>query len=307
MIRHVAQLVAVIFFVLAGVAGAQVAPIALDDAQAVSKTGRILRSSQPSEETLEKLDAARAAYDAGPDDADNIIWYGRRSAYAGEYQKSIAIFTEGIEKHPGDPRMYRHRGHRYITVRDFRAAIADLRYASKLIEGEDNEIEADGLPNAQNIPVSTLHGNIWYHLGLAYYLTQDWDNAYRAFQNGFDISRNDDNIVSTTHWRYMILRRMGKADAATAALDVISSDMNVIENMSYHRLCLFYRGELSLEQIRQSISANSSGAAVAYGVANWHYYNGREDNAAELLNDLLATENWPAFGFIAAEADIAAR
>jgi hypothetical protein len=43
---------------------------------------------------------------------------------------------------------YRHRGHRYITLRCFDAAIADLEQASKLIKGKPGEIEPDGLPNA---------------------------------------------------------------------------------------------------------------------------------------------------------------
>ena len=63
--------------------------------------------------------------------------------------------------------MYRHRGHRYVSIREFDRAIADLEYAATLIEGTEDEIEPDGMPNAMNIPVSSLHSNIWYHLGLA--------------------------------------------------------------------------------------------------------------------------------------------
>ena len=50
-------------------------------------------------------------------DVDNIIWYGRRTAYLGDYREAIRIFSEGIEKHSKDARMYRHRGHRYISIR----------------------------------------------------------------------------------------------------------------------------------------------------------------------------------------------
>ena len=35
------------------------------------------------------------------------------------------------------------------------------------------------------------------------------------------------------------------AEAATA-LDEISADMNIIENMSYHELCLLYKGEMEI-------------------------------------------------------------
>jgi len=216
----------------------------------VSLSGEPLHVPEPGQGAIERLETAKADYDSDPDKANNIIWYGRRTAYTGDYRGAIEIFSEGIEKFPDDARMYRHRGHRYISIREFDRAVADLEAAAKLIEGTDNEIEPDGLPNALNIPVSSLHGNIWYHLGLAYYLKHDWDNAYRAYKAGFDAGRNDDNRVSTTHWLYSILRRKGDPDAARV-LDAISADMNIIENFSYHNLCLFYKGEMTLEELTE--------------------------------------------------------
>jgi tetratricopeptide (TPR) repeat protein len=135
-----------------------------EGAQAITLSGKPLYPTTPDQETLEQLADARKNYEANPDDADNIIWYGRRTAYAGDFRGAIEIYSEGIEKFPDDDRMYRHRGHRYISIREFDRAIADLEQAAKLIGGRQNEIEPDGQPNAQNIPVSSRHGNIWYHL-----------------------------------------------------------------------------------------------------------------------------------------------
>ena len=285
---------------------AQVLPKVPEGAQAVSVlTGEPLFAAEPGEAVLERLDTARADYEADPDDADNIIWYGRRTAYAGDFRGAIEIFSEGIEKFPDDARMYRHRGHRYISIREFDRAIADLERAASLIEGTENEIEPDGLPNALNIPVSSLHGNIWYHLGLAYYLKHDWDNAYRAYKAGFDAGRNDDNRVSTTHWLYSILRRKGDPNA-TRVLDVITADMNIIENFSYYNLCLFYKGEMTLEELTGDNDSSPAGAAVMYGAANWHYYNGETDKAEEMLRAIIESPGWASFGYIAAEVDLAA-
>ncbi len=61
--------------------------------------------------------AALADWERNPDDADALIWAGRRTAYIGRYREAIGIFSEGIARHPDDARMYRHRGHRYLTVR----------------------------------------------------------------------------------------------------------------------------------------------------------------------------------------------
>ncbi len=284
---------------------AQNLPPVPQGAQAVSLSGKPLYSSTPGEKVIAAVAAAKQDYDADPDNADNIIWYGRRVAYTGDYRRAIDIFSEGIEKFPDDARMYRHRGHRYISIREFDRAIADLERASELIDGTSNETEPDGAPNALNIPVSSLHGNIWYHLGLAYYLKQDWDNAYRAYKNGFDAGRNDDNRVSTTHWLYMILQRKGDPAAAAKVLDVISADMNVIENMSYHNLCLFYKGELTMEELIGENEDSPAGAAVMYGAANWHFYNSDVEKARDMFEDMIATDGWSAFGVIAAEADLA--
>jgi tetratricopeptide (TPR) repeat protein len=276
-------------------------------AQAISLLGKPLYPAAPSQKMLDQLAEAKRNYAADPDDADNIIWYGRRTAYTGDFRGAIEIYTEGIEKFPEDDRMYRHRGHRYISIREFDLAIADLEQAAKLIEGKENEMEPDGQPNAQNIPVSSRHGNIWYHLGLAYYLKHDWENALRAYQNGFDSGRNDDNRVSTTHWLYSISRRMGDEERAAKFLEVITPDMNIIENFSYHKLCLFYKGEISVEELIGDGEDTPSGASAAYGLANWYYYEGDLGKATEHLEALLATNSWAAFGVIAAEADLAAR
>ena len=270
--------------------------------QTIALDGTPLFSAPTSEDALRKLALAQADYDQDPSDINAIIWFGRRTAYTGEYQGAIEIYTAGMEHHPNDPRLYRHRGHRFISTRQFDRAIADLEHAVTLIEGQPNEIEPDGLPNARNIPVSTLHGNIWYHLGLAYYLKHDWENALRAYLHARASSENDDNVVSTTHWIYMILRRMGRPEAAAEALKSINNEMNVIENFAYQELCLFYQGQLTLAEI-DGTTDDPAGAAVAYGLANWFEYNGDEAEADRRRKALLNTDGWAAFGFIAAESD----
>src|SRR5262245_50177770 len=93
---------------------------------------------------------------ARPDDADALIWLGRRTAYLGRFREAIAVFTRGLEKHPRDPRFLRHRGHRYVSVRELDKAVADLERAGDLLRWRPDEVEPDGEPNALGIPTSTL-------------------------------------------------------------------------------------------------------------------------------------------------------
>ncbi|MFC4721583.1 tetratricopeptide repeat protein [Geojedonia litorea] len=234
---------------------------------------------------------------------DHIIWLGRRKAYLGDYKAAINVFTEGIAKFPNDARFYRHRGHRYISTRQLDLAITDLETATQLIKGSDDVIEPDGIPNRLNQPLSSLHTNTWYHLGLAYYLNNDLNKALGAFEQCLKASKNDDMIVATSHWMYMILRRLQLPDEANRVLQDIHQDMNIIENVAYYQLLLFYKGELSEAELTGADSLGSN-EAVHYGVANWYHYNGDIEEARKRYQQLVDTGNWAGFGYIAAEADL---
>ena len=177
-----------------------------------------------------------------PDSADALIWVGRRQGYLWRYKDAIATFTKGIERFPEDARFYRHRGHRYITVRNFDGAVADFEKAVTLIKGKPDEIEPDGAPNAAGKPRSSLQFNIWYHLGLAYYLKGDYANAKRAYDECMKVSTNDDSITATSDWQWMTYMRLGDKAAAAKVLERITPKMDILENGSYHKRLLMYKG-----------------------------------------------------------------
>ncbi|MDZ7716898.1 MAG: tetratricopeptide repeat protein [Balneolaceae bacterium] len=276
--------------------------------QAISSLGDTLYAPPLGTETEQRfetnLSRAKAQYEATPNDADAIIWYGRRTAYLGNYQKAIDIFTEGIEKHPDDARMYRHRGHRWITVRKFARAVADLKKASELIEGTEDQVEPDGLPNAQNKPRSSLHTNIWYHLGLAYYLTGNFNKAADAYRECLDASTNDDMLVASSYWLYMTLRRAGQDGAAGEVLEPIEEEMDIIENDSYHKLLLVFKGNFDEKSLLNDSTTPLDNATIGYGIGNWHFINGRKQRAREIFREVYSGSSWAAFGYIASEVEL---
>lgn len=276
----------------------------LRDSSFTTPLGKTYAIAPPSEKLLEDYQSAKLAHEANPEDIEQIIWYGRRAAYLGQYREAIDIFSKVLEIHPNEPRLYRHRGHRYISIREYPRAIADLEKAAELIQGTPNEIEPDGMPNAMNIPVSSLHGNIWYHLGLAYYLTQQYDKAYEAYLKCRDSGSHYDNIVSSTHWLYMIQQRLGNPEKADSLLAPIHPDSTVIENQSYADLCRLYKGWLPADSLYQEGPGSPSNDAVRYGVANWYLYNGDTTKARQLMEALVDEKAFSSFGYIAAESDL---
>ncbi|MFC2156481.1 tetratricopeptide repeat protein [Acidobacteriota bacterium] len=275
-----------------------------EGAQAISLRGDLLFRSTPSDGQLKQLEEARENYLSDPDKVENIIWFGRRMAYTGDYREAIRIFSDGLQKFPEEARLYRHRGHRYISIREFDRAIQDFEKAVSLIEGKEDSIEPDGQPNEQNIPVSTLFTNIWYHLGLAYYLKDDLDNALRVYLRGIQASTNDDMLIAMLHWYYMSFRLMGREDEAQTSLDPVQKEMNIIENTAYHQLCLLYKGEITIEEMTSDESSETANDAVAYGIGNWYFYNGHKDKAQEVFEKIIEKKVWASFGHIAAEAHL---
>lgn len=280
--------------------------------EAVSLLGDTLRTFPLSPAVRAKYEAqlaeAKRAYDHTPSNADSIVWYARRLGYLGRIRESIAVYTRGIALHPDDPWMYRHRGHRYITVREFDAAIADLEHAATLVRGKPDVIEPDGQPNAANQPIGTLQSNIDYHLALAYYLKGDFARALPIYRRELDGATNDDRRVSIGHWLYMALRRLGRDAEAAQVAARFTRDMRVVENGTYHQLMLMYRGMVSADSvlaIGPSGEMSVTDATAAYGLANWHWYNGRRADAERTWRRILAGGQWGAFGYIAAEAELA--
>jgi tetratricopeptide (TPR) repeat protein len=280
--------------------------------QAISALGDTLYAPPLDPETQRKfendLETARSNYESNPDNVENIVWYGRRTAYLGNYQKAIQIFSKGIEKHPQNAPLYRHRGHRYITLRKFDKATKDLSKATELGYGQEDRAEQNGPSNEEeDSPRSTLQTNIWYHLGLAYYLQGEYQQAKNAFEECLRLSPNDDMQVVTSYWLYMTLRRAGMDDLAGDVLEPISEDMDIMENQNYHRLLLVFKGvfnpNMLLEELQDGTPVEQ--VTLRYGLGNWHFINGRKERAKELFREVYDSKQWNIFSYIAAETDLA--
>lgn len=273
-----------------------------------AETAKIVKptlSEKAAETYNAKLAEAKVDFTKAPEDVDAIIWLGRRTAYLGDYKEAIGIFSTGIKKHPKDARLYRHRGHRFISLRCFDEAIKDFNLAAKLVKGKPDEIEPDGLPNARNTPTSTLQSNIWYHLGLAYYLKGDLKNALKAYKNCLKVSKNPDMLVATTNWLYITLRHLGKTKEAEKVLEPIKDDLDIIENDSYYKLLKLYQGKIKADDLLKEIGADAvdlNDASVGYGLGNWFLLNGEKEKAMEIFRRIRSGDQWSSFGYIAAEA-----
>ena len=262
-----------------------------------------IKLTNKTENVFEKnLKIAYKNFNQNPN-SDNLIWIGRRHAYLGNYESAIKYFSQGISAHPLDARFYRHRGHRLITNRCFERAINDLKKAASLSNNKPNKVEPDGLPNALNVPTSTLKGNIYYHLGLAYYFESQLKEAMLAFEKCIEFSKNNDSFVAAANWLYIIYYQLNMINKADKLLTKIDNKMNLIENHSYLSILNLYKNSTSLLDNEKKIFKEESlnNITIAFGLGNFYLLKGETEKAYKIYNLIINSDQWSSFAYIGAE------
>jgi len=174
-----------------------------------------------------------------------------------------------------------------------------------MISGKTDEVEADGLPNAFNIPTTTLHYNIWYHLGLAYYLKGDYEKALYAYNQNMLVADNNDSYVATLNWLYITLKKLGKNAEAEQKLQNMDPDIQVIENNDYRDILLMYRRNNEKNLVEKTKTQQTIGnATLGYALGNYYLLKGQKEKAKEIFQAVVKGNQWASFGFIASEVEL---
>jgi tetratricopeptide (TPR) repeat protein len=279
--------------------------------EAISLLGEKLVSPAPDKASLDRYTEARQKLTKDPSE-ENFIGLGRQAANAGRYRDAIKVFSDGLAKFPQSYRLLRHRGHRYITIRQLVRAIDDLEQAAGLAKGKPLEIEPDSIPYKSDRPLSNTHYNIYYHLGLAYFLAGEYPFAEKAFRDCLAWAKNDDSVVAATDWLYLTLRRMKLDKEAREALAAVRPRATVIENTGYYQRILMYRGAIAPELMLSPWAEDAEDEKKpnllirAYGLGNWDLWGGDVFMALGVFENILKEKAWSFFASIAAESDVAA-
>ena len=276
--------------------------------EAISLLGVPLHAARDTAGIIALADGQLAA---DPRDLTGLINAGIARSSARRFNAAIEVFTRAIELYPNEARLYRFRGHRYLSLRRFDDAVRDLERA---------------------VALDSTNYDIAYHLALAYYLTQRYDDAVAAidkctafadnpkwqavedarvnpiwYRSCMSVKADDDARVAMLDWRYRALRRAGKHAAARRLARGVRERWTVRDNAPYYRALLFYRGVRDEASTLDSLSAAGELPFVtgAYGVANWHLVEGDTARARVLFERIVSGDQWPAFGFLGAEVDLA--
>ncbi len=225
---------------------------------------------------------AKAALAADPRNVDLVIALGVAQSGVRQMREAIATFTRGLAVAPTNAMLYRWRGHRYLSVREFDRAAADL---------------------ARGLALDSTNYGILYHLGVLRYVRGDFAGAASAFARAQPRAPDAGELAGATDWLWMSLQRAGRGAEAEAMLARRPDSLQT--TAAYRQRLRLYRGEIGPDSVLTA--ADTSDVAVAtlsYGVGNWYLVRGDTTRARPWFERSIASGGWPAFGFIASEAEL---
>src|SRR5262245_16078322 len=225
---------------------------------------------------------AQAALSADPKNAERFIALGVAQSGARQFREAIQTFTRAMAVAPNDAMLYRWRGHRYLSVREFDRAQADLTKGLALD--------------------STIYG-ILYHLGIVRFVRGDFGGAAQMFTRAQPRAPDAGELAGSTDWLWMSLMRAGRKAEAQAML-ARRPDSLPVDN-AYARRLKLYRGEIGPEAvITPADTADVQAATLAYGLGNWYLVRGDTAKAKSYFERSVKSGGWPGFGFIVSEVEL---
>jgi tetratricopeptide (TPR) repeat protein len=260
------------------VAVATVSPVGAQSVQYRSAAGVEYRS-QADTGAIARAESALAA---DPRNVERFIQLGIAQSGARQFREAVRTFTRGLAVAPNDPMLLRWRGHRYLSLRQFDRAMADLTRGARLD--------------------STNYG-IWYHLGIVRYARGDFAGAADAFSRAQPRAPDAGELAGATDWLWMSLTRAGRTGEAQAMLARRPDSLPTTN--AYARRLKLYRSEISPDEvITPADTGDVALATLSYGVGNWYLARGDTARARSWFERSVASHGWPAFGFIVSEIEL---
>ena len=255
------------------------APLCLLQAVEYRSPAGIEYRSQPDTGAIARAESALAS---DPRNIDRIIALGIAQSGVRQYREAIETFTRGLQIAPNNALLYRWRGHRYLSTRQFDRAMNDLTRGARLD--------------------STIYG-IWYHLGIVRFTKGDFAGAVDAFTRALPIAPDSGERAGATDWLWMSLSRARRTADAQALLD--RRPDSIPGGNAYMQRLRLYRGQVAPDSV--FTPADTSDIAIAtlsYGIGNWYLVRGDTTRARAWFERSITSGGWPAFGFIMSEVEL---
>ena len=277
--------------------------------EGMSFAGTPLYRNPVDAERLSELEALMRPLEAKSSLSENeYIELARLYIGANRFRDAVDLYSRGLVEHPESFKLRRHRGHRYINLRELDSAIVDLDEAVELIGSEHTDVLEY---NQNGEPTATYEHWTWYHIGLYHYLNEDWTQAAAAYQKCVDTATSNSVLVGATDWLYNAYRKGGMDDEAAAVIGAIPADLDTNREHPYFKRVMVYKGELAPADVidlgKPVDEWTGFDITAGYGIANWYAFNGDATTSETIHRKILETPYWNAWAYVVTDREYADR
>lgn len=238
---------------------------------------------------------------------DDFIGLGNAYASIYRFRDAIKVYTDGLSKYPDSYKLLQFRAHRQLSIREADGTLADVEKALTYMNdttAKELELQADG----------TVKGSyeywIYYHMGLASLLKDNYDDAISAFKNCVRSSVTQSNKAGATYWLYNSYLKAGQNQKAEELINEFVLDKPIDATPSYTARLLMLNGKIAPEELLDIEAENNSSdwgkkeVSMAYDVANWYIMQGEVEKGMAIHRKTLESPHWNAWAYLMTEKEL---
>ena len=240
---------------------------------------------------------ARVALGRDASNTSAVIALGVAQSGARQFREAIATFSRGLaalpapstaESRKAEAMLLRWRGHRYLSVREFAKAEADL---------------------TRGMTLDSTNYGILFHLGVLRYVQGRFADAATMFARAQPKAPDGGERAGSTDWLWLSLSRAGKHAEAEAMLakriDAQPDAKPAPPGYAYVSRLRLYRGEVAPAQLLTAgDTTDVQIATLNYGLGAWALIRGDTTLARASFERAMSGGGWPGFAFMASEAEL---
>ena len=274
---------------------------------------------------------AMKQYRIDPENQSYFLALATATTATGNFREALTLYAEGVFKFPEDPRVFLGRSHVWMQLRDFQRAQNDLEIAMDRVESATELMDY----HAGTDPDGTIYREILHQRTFLHILEEEYEDAAGLLsellefvpnqasepslpvlfwamivsqQTGDDSYVNDALAMAKTHSEYNLRSKKWQQASPQTSLWMSNPAFFNQNSALYADLFALFAGEAEPDALwnRFYPADQTTKELLHHGLAYWHLYFGREEQAIFEWQSIIDTSEVP-FGhlYLLAETNLA--
>jgi tetratricopeptide (TPR) repeat protein len=276
-------------------------------AQTVSLLGDTLyglsRKGEGGPQRAKNMADARDAVGRDSNSIDNRLRLARTTAEMGYLRDAVGLYDGLTRSWFYDPRVFRERGELLFRLRQFDAALMDLRRAGLLLIGRNVILESGAIGSES---LSTTQYQVFYLQGLVLYCKGDFQAAAPVLLEAVRQAETTEDRSRALLWLFFSVRRTNGPEAGRV-LELMKPEWADLTDVPELQLLLSFKGLWPTDSIRARALGQQGQEfqLLSYGLAFALLLDPERKLDAELWLQRARSGDWDALPYVIAEAELA--